>query len=202
MARYCTKCGKELIDNENKCKNCETKITKSIDLQKVIYIVIGLICVILVCSISMGTKNNKKQKITLNEEEKELVSVINKIKLKNTTFKKVCNKLYEVRKTKDTNGDTVYIFDMEANTVAIVESKAMDLLKQNMTGLSEKNTERRKYYLKDNKFILCTFSGKDYTNQSAEALIAFSISNSTIEEMWEEGKSYNNVNYEKILKSL
>ena len=173
--------------------------------RKNIYVVIGLLFIILLSSIIICTRNsgnNKKTKIILNEDEEELLSIINQIELDNATFKEVCTKLYEIRETNDTNGNTVYIFDMEANTVAIAESGAMDLLEKHTKGLSEEHTERRKYYLKENQFILCTFSGQDFNNQSADVLIAFSIANSSIEGMWEKGKIYKDVDYEKILKSL
>lgn len=199
MARYGNK---ELIDSENEYQNCEIQNKQIYKLPKIIYIVIGIICIILIFSIPRNNENNKKQRITLNEAETELVSIINQIKLNDSMFKDICTKLYEVRKTKDTNGNTVYIFDMEAKTVQIAKSSAMDLLKKHIKGLSEENIERRKYYLKDNQFALCTFSGQDYKGQSAETLIAFSIVNSSIEEMWEKGNTYNEIDYEKILKSL
>lgn len=199
MARYGDK---ELIDSEKEYQDCEAKNRQIYKLPKIIYIVIGIICIILIFSVPRSNENNKKQKITLNEAETEIVSIINQIKLNDSTFKDICTKLYEVRKTKDTNGNTVYIFDMEAKTVQIAKSSAMDLLKKHIKGLSEENMERRKYYLKENQFALCTFSGQDFKGQSAETLIAFSIVNSSIEEMWEKGNSYNEVDYEKILKSL
>lgn len=53
MASFCSKCGKELIDNEKKCQNCGTEIKKETKLNK--KVIISLIVIILIAIIGIAT---------------------------------------------------------------------------------------------------------------------------------------------------
>lgn len=175
------------------------------------------------------TDNNKKtltvaEEITLNNEEKELLSELvnvnnqllnpkqettnanetNYTELVKPTepisLKDFCKKLYEARKTTNEQGETVYLFDMD--TVG-----------------ANNETVRRIIATKNGEITGCTFVESDYAETVSQAGNTTFDGNSInlggdflktifegltqeVNEMWEQATRYENVNYNNILSKI
>lgn len=192
-------------------------------------IVILALAIYFICFFRGTTDDNKKtltvaEKITLNNEEKELLSeLVNvnnqllnpKQETTNTnetnytelvkptepiSLKDFCKKLYEARKTTDEQGETVYLFDMD--TVG-----------------SNNETVRRIIVTKNGEMTGCTFIESDYAeavsqlgntsfdgnsiNLGGDFLKAiFEGLTQEVNAMWEQATTYENVNYNNILSKI
>lgn len=192
-------------------------------------IVILALAIYFICFFRGTTDDNKKtltvaEEITLNNEEKELLSeLVNvnnqllnpKQETTNTnetnytelvkpkepiSLKDFCKKLYEARKTTNEQGETIYLFDMDT------------------VGANNENV-RRIIVTKNGEMTGCTFIESDYSeavsqlgntsfdgnsiNLGGDFLKAiFEGLTQEVNEMWEQATTYENVNYNNILSKI
>lgn len=204
---------------------------KKKNIRNKIFIIIGIIIlglVIYVVCIHRGTtEENKKdltiiEKITLNDNEKELLSELVNVndKLLHPTqsedtnsldyvnaekptepisLKEFCIKLYEARKTTNENGETIYIFDMDTkgNNGEVVRRKIFINNGEMIFTFTDSEIEEVVENVGDTTISEEGINlGKDFAKAMLQGI------NNSANELWEKANTYNNVNYDNILKEV
>ncbi len=200
---------------------------------KKVLIFLGIIALVVaiyfICFHRGTTEENKKtltvaENITLNDDEKELLSELVNVNYKllnpkqqeentNTTdytevakpteptsLKDFCIKLYEARKTTNENGETIYLFDMDTKGKNGETTRRIFITRNGeITGCTfiESDYAESLEQMEDTKFENGSINlGKDFLKVIFEGLTK------TINETWEKATIYDNVNYDNILSKI
>lgn len=161
MARFCTKCGKELIDNEKNCQNCGAKVLKNAKVRNdiiaiTVFIIIGII------GFGIYGYNLKLERDNLERER----AVNNYLRVKSNSSNSSSNYTNSSKTTTSSSNTSVSKYDLQLSSITLDKSGKVNIKASGSITNNSKSTV---------KFVTVKISFKDSKGNTIDTESTYAV---------------------------